>query len=860
MFASLSPSPARRQIARLRGACARVSAGPRRLSFIGAVLGATALSLAGMTAYADETRPAAATFRHDIEPLLDTYCFDCHGYGKAKGKVAFDELSDADLTGRTDLWFTALKNLRANIMPPAGEARPSPAEAARIAAWIKYDAFGLQPDDPDPGRVTLRRLNRVEYGRTLHTLLGVDFPGEVELPPDDTGHGFDNIGDVLSVSPLLLEKYLQAAETIVTSVVPQGARVVPLSVATGRDFRDYDQQARNTVINDGDDASQAFRTALGWPLSFRQAATVAHTFSAPRDATYQLSLTLEVKGPFNFDPARCLLTVKVDGATCFEQKLGWEYRKSLPFALAKAWKAGPHEVSLAVTPLPPAELPPGSLPPEFDDKQQLELRIVSVQVQGPFGAASTVEPPGYRKIFPRGEPPVAPAERERYAREILSAFATRAFRRPVDAVMLSRLVRLVHNVEVQPGGTFEQGVSRAMMAILASPRFLFRFEQAEPADAGARFPRVDEFALASRLSYFLWSTMPDETLFALAQRGELRANLPAQVERLLRDPQAAALVHNFTGQWLQARDVDFVPINKRAILGLGPHQRGEPRVEFDAETRRAMHAETEMVFDHIVRGDRSVLELIESNYTFLNEKLAKEYDLPGVTGKEMRLVPLPADSPRGGVLTQGTVLAVTSNPTRTSPVKRGQFILQNILGTPAPPPPPNIPALEEAKARFGEHEPTLREMLATHRQDALCNSCHARMDPLGLALENFNAAGNWRTSEAGQVIAPAGKLITGEEFKDVRELKHLITHERRGDYYRCLTEKLLTYALGRGLDYHDVETVDRIVDKLDHDGGRFSTLLLGVIDSAPFQKQRRTDPAKTTIPESSPALALTPSP
>ena len=824
---------------------------------MGVLLSCSVFCLYGTSSRATEPAPAAVNFRHNIEPILEEYCYDCHGDGHAKGKVAFDELSDVDLTQRSDLWFRALKNLRANIMPPADKPRPSPAEQQQISDWIKYQAFGIHPDDLDPGRVTLRRLNRIEYGRTIHSLLGVDFPSEVELPPDDTGHGFDNIGDVLSVSPLLLEKYLQAAETIVNSVVPQTSRMVPVSVATGRDFRDYDNTGQGSTAGDGDDPSPGFRKSIGWPLDYRKAITVAHTFAAPHYDTYRLAINLELKGPFNFDPARCLLTIKIDGVTRAEEKLGWQSRKPMQFAFAEPWKAGSHEVSFAVEPLPPAELPPDAPPADFVDKQPLEVRIISVQVQGPFDEVSMVEPAAYRKFFSRGAPPAAAPERERYAREILGEFAARAFRRPVDDAMLTRLAGLAGGVEKEPGGSFEKGVSRAMMAILASPHFLFRFEQAEPADAGTPFPRVDEFSLASRLSYFLWSTMPDEILFSLAKRGELRSSLAAQVERMLRDPQAAALVRNFTGQWLQARDVEFVPINKRTVLGLPPHKRGDPRIEFDMETRRAMRAETEMVFDHIMHGNRSVLELIESNYTFLNEKLAKEYGVPGVTGKDMRLVTLPDDSPRGGVLTEGTVLAVTSNPTRTSPVKRGQFILQNILGTPAPPPPPNIPPLEEAKSAFGGREPTLREMLAIHRQDALCSSCHERMDPLGLALENFNAAGNWRTTEAGQAIAPAGKLITGEEFNNVSELKHIITHERRADFYRCLTEKLLTYALGRGLEYGDVETVDRIVNRLEQDTGRFSTLLLGVIESAPFQKERRPGNRNLTPPQASPAIAVT---
>jgi hypothetical protein len=813
------------------------------------------LALSGPSARAADPQRVASTFHSSVEPILEDYCYNCHGDGKAKGKVAFDRLKDSDVTTRTDLWFSVLKNLRSNIMPPAGEDRPSPEEAREVATWIKYMAFGIQPDNPDPGRVTLRRLNRVEYGRTVHTLLGVDFPSEVELPPDDTGHGFDNIGDALSVSPMLVEKYLQAADTIVTSVVPQTSRIVPVSVATGRDFRAYGPDGGDVVIEDGDDSTPAFRARMGRPLAYKESVTVSHAFSAPRDALYRLSLDLELRGPFNFDPERSLLQVRVDGATLIEEKLGWQYRKPMQFAAAERWKAGAHQVSIEVTPLPPAEVPPGAPPAEFDDPQHLEVRILSVRVQGPFGQASSVEPPGYRRFFPTDVPRSA-SGRERYAREILSAFASRAFRRPVDDDVLTQLVDLARGVEDEPGGTFERGVSRAMMAILASPRFLFRFEEADPADAGTRYPRIDEYSLASRLSYFLWSTMPDQTLFDLAQRGELRKNLRAQVERMLRDPQSEAFTHNFTGQWLQARDVEFVPINKRAILGLGPPV-GLPRIEFDMDMRRAMRSETEMVFDYILHGDRSILELVDSNYTFLNEKLAKEYGLPGVKGKDMRRVELPEGSPRGGVLTEGTVLAVTSNPTRTSPVKRGQFILQNILGTPAPPPPPNIPPLEESKAAFGGREPTLREMLAVHRKNPLCSSCHGRMDPLGLALENFNPLGNWRTTDADQPIAPAGKLITGEPFRDIRDLKRIITHERRADYYRCITEKVLTYALGRGLEYGDVEAVDRIVDRLENDGGRMSTLLLGVIESAPFQTQRRTTPR---TPDVSPRIALDSSP
>jgi hypothetical protein len=796
-----------------------------------------ALVLAAAPMRAESPAGPVTTFKHDISPILEDYCYECHGDGMSRGKVAFDELSDADLTGRPELWFTALNNLRSNIMPPLGKPRPSPEEQRRITDWIKYSALGIDPADPDPGRVTIRRLNRVEYGRTVRALLGVDYPSEAEFPPDDTGNGFDNIGDVLSLSPLLLEKYLQAADTIITGVVPQSSRVTPAQTANGRDFRGFDPR-KGFVMPEGEDGGRPARAEEGRPLEYSETISVSHTFSAPKKAKYKVSVNLAIKGPFNFDPARCQLTVSVDGMPTFDEPFGWYDHRAIQFSRDVDWKTGPHEVAIAVRPLASAPMPANAPGPDFEEKQRLEVQIQSVQVKGPFDEASKVLPPDYGKFFTQGEPPRLRSGRDRYARAILGDFASRAFRRPVDDATLGRLVALAREVDEAPGGGFEVGISRAMMAVLASPRFIFRMEKPDPADAGARFPRIDEYSLASRLSYFLWSSMPDAELLDLAARGQLRGNLHAQVERMLRDKKSEGLVHNFTGQWLQARDVEFVPINARSVLGLGPRKKGDKNVDFDGDMRRAMRSETEMVFDYVMRGDRSILELVDGNYTFLNETLAKAYGIPGITGKSMRLVTLGDGSYRGGVLTEGTVLTVTSNPTRTSPVKRGQFVLESILGTPVPPPPPNIPALEAAKSAFKDHEPTLKEMLAVHRASKLCSSCHERMDAVGLAFENFNALGNYRTLDAGQPIEAGGRLISGEEFADVRELKRVITHARRADFYRCLTEKLMTYALGRGLEYYDTESVDRVVASLEDDGGKFSTLLMGIIDSAPFQRQR----------------------
>jgi hypothetical protein len=413
---------------------------------------------------------------------------------------------------------------------------------------------------------------------------------------------------------------------------------------------------------------------------------------------------------------------------------------------------------------------------------------------------------------------------------------------------------------------------------LASPKFLFRIEDAQASSAD-RFPFVDEHALASRLSYFVWSTMPDAELFGFADRNELRKNLGMQLKRMLADVRSESLIQNFVGQWLQVRDVEGIDINARAVVGrdrgedrdmqrrsrriqelreLGddkrtPEQEAELQEfftqrrqrgnrlavpELDRDLRRFLRDETLMYFGHVMREDRSVLELIDSDYTFLNERLAKHYGMTNISGAEMRRVTLPADSTRGGVLTHGSVLIVTSNPTRTSPVKRGLFILDNILGTPTPPPPPDVPLLEDSEKEVAGANPTLRETLAIHREKPLCSSCHNRMDPLGLALENFNALGIWRDTERGKPIDAAGKLVTGETFTDIREVKRVLASRHSMDFYRCLTEKMLTYALGRGLEYYDVESVDRIVEKLAKENGRFSALLTGIVESAPFQRTR----------------------
>lgn len=623
-------------------------------------------------------------FHQNIRPILENYCFDCHADGANKGNVAFDQFkSDADLLANRDLWLRVLKNLRAGLMPPQSKAQPSAAEKELMAQWIKRVAFDIDPLKPDPGRVTLRRLNRVEYHNTIHDLLGVDFDAAGIFPADDTGHGFDNLGDVLTLPPVLLEKYVFAANDILARARP----------------------------------------------------------------------------------------------------------------------------------------PPGS-------KE-------------------------YARFFPKPIPDGA-AGRRAYAHEVLYDFARRAFRRPPDKRTLNRLVDLAEVVYQEPGKTFEAGIAEGMTAVLSSPRFLFLEERAEP-DRGAPYPLLDEFSLASRLSYFLWSSMPDDELLRLAEKHQLRTDLPAQVDRMLRDHRSAALVEDFAGQWLRARDIENIPLEPREILArernLDENARKATEEELPYELRHAMRRETEMTFDYVLRQDRPLLELLDSDYTFLNAPLAKHYGIADVSGDEMRLVKLPADSPRGGVLTEGTVLGVTSNPTRTSPVKRGVFILDNLLGMPPPPPPPNVPPLEAAAVHSTNRVPTLRETLAAHRENPLCASCHNRMDPIGLALENFNALGQWRDQEFSEPIDGSGKLLTGESFTGIRQLKQNLVKNHAADFYRALTEKMLIYALGRGLEFYDVETTDQIVTRIEAANGRSSALIAGIIESAPFQRTRRPAANETEKPK-----------
>lgn len=822
---------------------------------------------------------AETVFQREIEPILDQYCYDCHGYGSSKGGVSLDEFkTDRGLLDEK-LWLRALKNVRSGIMPPPDEAQPTTGEREAIAQWIKHHVFAGDPAQPDPGRITVRRLNRAEYRNTIRDLIGVDFDAQEEFPADDTGHGFDNIADVLTISPMLLEKYLDAAQAIIRRAVPTQSKVVAEEKIVGRTFTITAQKPPDeepptpkfTLSRRNQEDIDSADLSYYWPGQ----ATTTHRITHAGE--YQIVLNLRAIESYvdnQFDLNKCRVRFEVDGETLLDREFVREGDRRFEFTFDRTWKPGDHTLTFHIEPLTP----------DAEKIRRLRLRINSVVVRGPLSAEHWVPPERYDEFFPGGVP-AEPAARAAYARDLLARFATKAFRRPVDALTVDRLLDLALRTAEAPGNTLEAGVAQAMVAVLASPRFLFREEALEPLRPGEKYPLIDEFALASRLSYFFWSSMPDDELFNLAAAGKLRANFDAQVERLFNDARAENFVSNFTGQWLQARDIGGVTINSVAVFlrenpdpefvaarelfqelqRIPEEERTEehrtamrnarsafirvlraPRPDLDEELRDSMRAETEMVFDYVLREGRNAIELIDSDYSFLNEPLAKHYGIEGVTGPEMRRVTLPPDSPRGGVLTQGTVLAVTSNPTRTSPVKRGVFILDNILGTPPPPPPPNIPPLENVSGDAG-HELPLRESLALHASNPMCRSCHNRMDPLGLALENFNALGVWRDSELKQPIDPTGTLITGQSFADIRELKRILAVEHREDFFHTLADKMLTYALGRGLEYYDTETLDQLVAQLEAADGRLSTLITGIVNSAPFQRSRVTPMENTGV-------------
>jgi len=746
----------------------------------------------------------------EVEPILIEYCYECHGDGMDRGDFALDEFDDlSDHLGNFDVWYETWKNLRSQLMPPSDEIQPGDAERERLMAFIERHVFRIDHENPDPGRVTIRRLNREEYRWTIHDLLNVDFPVEDVLPPDDTGYGFDTIGDVLSISPLLMEKYLEAARIVVEKGVPTSGPVIQ---EWGIDTKTF-QDERNE------------KWSVKW-MPFDHARRHEAKPWIQYDGEYEIRVDFAVRGSDEATSHSALLRLGMDDKELNSRKLGWDQSRRLRLQARAHLEKGHEQVFWL-------ETDPKDPPLEGEDK--LAVAVESFSVRGPLDGSRKDYPWSARHLFSEGAPPGDEDARDPYRRKILERFATRAFRRPVDQETVERLVALARQVDKQPGKRFEHGIAHAITAILVSPRFLLRAEiQPEP-DNPDRVVPIDEYSLASRLSYFLWSSCPDDELLRLAGEGRLRENLAEQVDRMIGNGKSERFVENFVGQWLMARDVETVHIDAGDVLRRDG--KGGARRQWNWRLRRAMRKESEKLFGYVLRGDRPAAELLTADYTFLNESLAEWYGIDGIDGDQMRKVDLPADSNRGGLLSQATFHVVTSNPTRTSPVKRGLFVLENFLATPAPPAVPEVPSLEERATGKNRNLP-LRDLLALHAEEKLCASCHARMDPIGLALENFNPVGMWRDTYRGQEIDTSGELITGESFETPKELSRILATDRSRDFHRALVEKLLTYAVGRGIEYFDAPTIDRILDEVEAEGGTLRSIIHGVVASAPFQKRR----------------------
>lgn len=767
--------------------------------------------------------PPTTEFSGKIEPLLENYCFGCHGDGAKKGGVSLDAYrEDAGHLSDVALWHRVWRMLDSELMPPAKKEKPSLEERKQMQDWIVRAVLRLDASRPDPGRVTIRRLNREEYRYTVRDLLDVDFDATDAFPADDTGYGFDTVGDALTISPLLLEKYLDASQEIIRKWGEMVAPRAPVIRIAPEDL----------VGGEGN-----IRTAKRMPL--REAVAVRADRSFDEGGRFRLRAEGRVLGAATGREAKASLVVVVNGKDVLRQPLSGDQRGAGVIEAEVQLPAGESSFVLRMEPSGPAS---GVPPPVADGAQgDAALAVATVQLEGPLDGKRLEYPPPYRKFFGDAPAPKNPTGREELARKLIRRFADRALRRPVDDATVDRLMGIARQTWAQAGASFEEGIAQMMTAVLALPRFLFRAEaQPSPDDPGRTMP-LDDYALASRLSYFLWSSLPDDRLYELAAKGQLRGELRAQVDRMLADPKAERFVRNFVGQWLQTRDVEAVAIDARRVLGLRSQE--EAAAAFGFAVRRAMRAETEMFFAHLLRTGGTLTDLLTADYTFLNEPLARFYGISRVAGPQMRKVQLEAGTHRRGILTQGSFLVVSSNPTRTSPVKRGLYILENLLGTAPPPPPPDVPALEAA-AKGSGRPMTMRELMVAHREQPMCASCHVRMDPPGLAFENFNALGQYRESDRGQLIDAAGQLSTGEPFQTAEELVRILTTSRRRDLYRCATEKILTYALGRGIEYFDIPTVEAIISKLEEDGGRIRTLVHCVVESPAFQ-MRRGDGSRT---------------
>ena len=764
--------------------------------------------------------------------VFDKYCVGCHNQRVKTAGLALDVLDPAQVGVHAEAWEKVVRKLRTGAMPPAGRPRPDKPVADGVAASLEAGLDRAAAEHPNPGRPTLHRLNRIEYRNAIRDLLALEIDSAALLPGDNAAYGFDNNADALSLSPALTERYLEAA-----------AKISQMALGHVRG-----SAAPETVFVPSD-RNQGSRLSDDQPWGSRGGSTFRYYF--PVDGEYQFELQLKESGAdggiigITTEPQQ--LDVSLDRARVWTSAIGGpdianvrgqerteKIREMLKFRLPV--KAGSHLVQVYFVQKTTAFVEDLFDPYLRRDPYRAtngEPGVSSVTITPPSRVAVAGSPsrsnaaeakavtdsPSRRRVFVCR--PASPTEEARCARTIVATLVRRAYRRPVTDDDLQ--VPLARYREGAGEGGFEAGLELALRSILVSPRFLFRFESQPDTIAPNTAYRIDDLELASRLSFFLWSSIPDDELLNAAEKKTLQQPgvLERQVKRMLADPRSAALVSDFAGQWLHIRNV--------AAFRPSPEQ----LFHFDDNLRQAFERETGLFVESIIREDRSVLEMLDADYTFLNERLARHYGIKGVYGERFRRVSLPADSVRRGLLGQGSILTDTSRANRTSPVIRGKWILENIFGAPPPSPPANVPDLKE------ERDPAkilpMREQMAQHRANPGCASCHAQMDELGFALENFDAIGEWRDLDAaGAPIDAAAKLPDGTSFKGPVELRKVLK-SHSDDFLTSLTEKLLTYALGRGLEPADAPAVRRIKREAAATNYRFSALIQGIVASTPFQ-------------------------
>ena len=798
---------------------------PEGVPGVSAVVGAAAPRQSAVAAASGAGAPEVGA---EQRALLDRYCVTCHNDRLRTGGLTLDAdaVDVTDVAAHGEVWEKVVRKLRAGAMPPRPRPRPEPAAYAGFRAWLEAELDAAAAAAPNPGRTeTFHRLSRTEYRNAVRDLLALDVDVSELLPADDTSYGFDNIAGVLGVSPTLMERYLSAARKISRLAVAS-----PVPSPTAETFR---------IASDlGQD-----RRMEGLPFGTRGGMVVDYNF--PEDAEYVFEILPD--GPLRIEPHD--LEVTIDGERIALLTVGKRPDPDDPRGLyvpeiealevRTPVTAGPHTVGVAFLRKTSAE-PEGIrklyLRPFTGEGSGGDSRyqpyVESVTISGPFessGARPVEGTPSRERIFTCrpavGDVDTAAAGDEAAcAREILTTIARRAYRRPVADDDVARLLTFFDRGRA--AGSFDNGIEMALRRLLVSPEFLFRVERdPEGVAAGGNY-RLSGLELASRLSFFLWSSIPDDELLAVAERGELgdARVFEAQVERMLADPRSEALVGNFAGQWLTLR-------NAAAVR---PDEDEFP--DFGEGLRQAFRRETELLFDSVLREDRSALDLLAADYTFVNERLARHYGIPNVRGSHFRRVALDdADAARGGLLGHGSILTVTSYANRTSPVNRGKWVLENILGTPPPPPPPDVPELETAE---GAEPLSMREAMEQHRANPVCASCHRLMDPLGLSLEHFDAIGRWRDREdGGAAIDASGELPDGTPFDGPSGLKAaLLRHPDR--FVTTVTEKLMTYALGRGVEHYDAPAIRAIVRDAAGDDYRLSSIVKGVVRSTPFQMRR----------------------